>query len=193
MIWADSRSLSVKSSEPGQNRYRLQSVSVCSAEDPRVGGDPGRPDGVQLLPAGAPRKHRHQGKGKDDHLLAAGGERQPMRTQHRRRSQDGGRWVVFLLMEQNPGSGSQILKCEEGMEMIPRRKPEPGVWTGPSSEPEGKLAQSQHSHHQPPQGSKRTGPEWFCRPEELVLLGVLNWIRFIKWKNWANTGSVLDR
>lgn len=53
---------------------------LCSAEDPRVGGDPRRPAAVQLFPAGAPRRDRGQGQRKDDHLLAAGREQQqPMR------------------------------------------------------------------------------------------------------------------
>lgn len=56
-------------------------MCLCSAEDPRVGGDSRRPAGVQLLPAGAQRRHRHQGQRKDDHLLVTGRERQPM-TEH---------------------------------------------------------------------------------------------------------------
>lgn len=56
-------------------------ICVCSAEDPRVGGDLRRPAGVQLLPAGAERRDRRQGKRKDDHLLATGRDRQPM-TKH---------------------------------------------------------------------------------------------------------------
>lgn len=65
-------------------------ICVCSAEDPRVGGDPRRPAGVQLLPAGAERRDRRQGQRKDDHLLATGRERQPM-TEHFGQEGGGGR------------------------------------------------------------------------------------------------------
>lgn len=57
------------------------SLCVCSAEDPRVSRHTGRPAGVQLLPVGAARRHWGKRQRQDDHLLAAGRERQPVKTQ----------------------------------------------------------------------------------------------------------------
>lgn len=64
-------------------------MCLCSAEDPRVGGDSRRPAGVQLLPAGAERRDRGEGQREDDHLLATGRERQPIRK-HPGQKDDGG-------------------------------------------------------------------------------------------------------
>lgn len=74
-----------------------------SAEDSRVGGDPRRPAGVQLLPAGAQRGRRAQGQRQDDHLLAAGRERRPMRGRRRGRGTTADVLVAF-----SPRTGNKV-------------------------------------------------------------------------------------